>query len=154
MHGPGDEEPIHPGGAVRSARELLGVTEETEIPELTRAYRRQARHLHPDVSSSPSATAQFQRLQAAYQIALRAARRTPQPAPSPDVDPALQHQCPRASVSSDAGPIPPSPPTPGRAGSGVSATGPESGVWIVAGPVHVHRARRSGDEKSSTKGLP
>src|SRR4051794_10725315 len=70
-------------GAVRSARALLGVTADADAPELTRAYRRLARSLHPDLSTDPEATYLFQGLDAAYRLALDSAARRPPPTRDP-----------------------------------------------------------------------
>src|SRR5690242_15131791 len=67
--------------AVHGAHEVLGVGLDADATELTRAYWRQARRLHPDLSSDPRANEQFRALHAAYQLALQAALRPRPPAP-------------------------------------------------------------------------
>jgi len=47
--------------------QLLGVTPEASPGEVTRAYRRLARQIHPDVTDDPAAAEQFRALTAAYQ---------------------------------------------------------------------------------------
>jgi len=55
------------------AEQLLGVTPGASPGELTRAYRRLARRIHPDVTDDPAAAEQFRALTAAYQRLLAAA---------------------------------------------------------------------------------
>ena len=109
--------------SVRQARELIGVAATADEAQVARAYRRRARHLHPDLNAEPDATEQFWVLQAAYRVALAAARRNDDPASvqitvgSPtvvDVPPPL-----RGSVTLAA--------RPGLRGV----------VWFAVGPVHV-----------------
>lgn len=133
--------------AVRRARELLEVAQEADAPELTRAYRRQARRVHPDLSADPEATGQFQALHAAYQVALRAALQESPSAPAPQ----RQQADPR-------------PGNPRRGGEGIPggtsgwlstatvAGSPDNGVWIVAGPVHVRAEVRLGSSKVPLEG--
>ncbi|MET0916083.1 MAG: J domain-containing protein [Jiangellaceae bacterium] len=104
--------------AVRNARALLGVPADADLPEITRAYWRQARTLHPDRNSDPEATQQFQALNAAYRLM---------------VDSVL-HRPPAAVVP------PHEPPAPRMARP---TAGGRDGVWMMAGPVHVQPARRS-----------
>ena len=110
--------------AERTARELLGVTADAQASELTRAYRRQARNLHPDLSRDPAATERFRALRAAYELALRAAlasqphREDPRPATAP----------------------------------GTRQASPGHGVWVVAGPVHVDPPRRPDPMRTPSKG--
>jgi len=127
-------------GALRGARELLGVTAKADVGELTRAYRRAARGLHPDLSSDPEATQQFQALLTAYQLALQAALQDQAPATDPGSEangPGPHHE-PNPDIGASA-------PTRARvtlgtdAGARTSAWG--DGVWVVAGPVHVEPAR-------------
>src|SRR4249919_3339834 len=96
--------------SVRSARQLLAVDDDADAAQVGRAYRRQARLLHPDVSLAPEAVEQFQALQAAYHLVLAAAARAMQPAaPIPTRARRLEPQT-RLDIA-----------TP----------------WLVAGPVHV-----------------
>jgi len=83
MHEAGHQDPQSDLRTVRTARALLGVTADADAPELTRAYWRQARRLHPDLSTDPDATEQFRSLHAAYRLALQAAADARPSAPSP-----------------------------------------------------------------------
>jgi hypothetical protein len=113
--------------ALRGARELLGVTEDADVPDLTRAYRRQALGLHPDRSSDPEATQQFQALHAAYRLALDAALHAPAPAAPPRAHDGPSPHAPRSSA-------------------------PDDGVWVVAGPVHVQPPRHTDITSSPREG--
>ena len=53
--------------------ELLGLTPDASPDDLTRAYRRLARQIHPDVTDDPAAAEHFRALTAAYQRLLAAA---------------------------------------------------------------------------------
>lgn len=53
-----------------AALATLGVDADATGPEITRAYRRLARELHPDRCPSPDAAERFTRLREAYQRAL------------------------------------------------------------------------------------
>jgi hypothetical protein len=131
MQGPPQNE------ALQAARKLLGVTADADRAQLAHAYRRQARHSHPDVSREPDATERFWALQAAYHLALAAAARdTAQTsavaataAPTP-TEPMHDQGC--------GPPVVIDPPT-------VTASAPSTAgshrlrgrAWLVAGPVHV-----------------
>jgi hypothetical protein len=145
--------------ALQSARSLLGVPADADLPELTRAYWRQARTLHPDRNSNPEATQQFQNLNAAYRLIVDSLQHRPPaavvPPPAPraprmarpttggreSADPASSRsqrsspthvtRSPHASTAST-GPRPFRPV--------VSAT--DDGVWVMAGPVHVQPPRQ------------
>ncbi len=127
-------------GALRDARELLGVTAEADAGELTRTFRRAARGLHPDLSSDPEATQQFQTLVAAYHLALDAALQDQAPAADPysSVNDSGGRPDPNAEVVA-------SPPIRRRVTLRTDPGAPMSvrsdGVWVVAGPVHVEPAR-------------
>lgn len=118
----GDPGPLH--GPVRSARLLLGVTADADAAEVGRAYRRQARRVHPDVSPEPDAARRFDALHVAYEVALAAARRHPPLAaatrPVERRDPPVLLGFSRVRV------VPPGP-----------RGGPGPAVWLVAGPVCV-----------------
>jgi hypothetical protein len=111
--------------SVRQARELIGVTASADTAQVARAYRRRARHLHPDLNVEPDATEQFWVLQAAYRVALGAARRNDDPASAQITmrNPTVVHVPPllRGSVTLAAR------PGPGHRGV----------VWFAVGPVHV-----------------
>ena len=47
---------------------VLGVSQRASASEIKSAYRRRARKLHPDVSSSPDANAKFAKLSEAYRV--------------------------------------------------------------------------------------
>ena len=109
MGGPTKRGSTEDAGALRRARAVLEVAADADVSELTRAYWRQARRLHPDRSSDPDANQQFQALHDAYRLALDMV---------PD---ATLRQAPHPSGES-----------PGQGEPGVN-----EGVWVVAGPVHV-----------------
>jgi hypothetical protein len=103
------------------ARELLGVAAHADAAQLARAYRRQARLLHPDLSVEPDATEQFWMLHAAYRVALAAAQSDAPRSPA-----RVEHQDPTVVLADPA------------AGDRSAARGPGRGVvWLAAGPVHV-----------------
>jgi hypothetical protein len=137
-------------GALRGAWELLGVTAEADVRELTQAYRRVARDLHPDLSSDPEATQQFQALLTAYHLALEAALRDK--APATDLASAVNDSGPRHEPNADIGA---SPPTRDRVTLGTDAGAQMSarsdGVWVVAGPVHVEPARHPEQHTDTTR---
>lgn len=99
--------------SVGAAWQLLGVSPDADSAQLTRAYRRLARRLHPDVSGEPDATERFSALQAAYHLALEALRRDDPPATAaPTVAPAPRRH-PRPHVPwLVAGPVRVQPPRP------------------------------------------
>jgi len=127
MHGSGSGQP-----SLRRAHQMLDVPAHANAHQLARAYRRQARRFHPDLSVEPDATEQFWALQAAYRVALDAVRSTVPPAP---VVPR-----PRVQVA-DHNPIVVLGVPPSRAIS-VSASGRSGVAWLVAGPVHVRSPQR------------
>jgi len=120
--------------AVGSARELLGVAADADAVQIARAYRRQARRFHPDISLEPDATERFWTLQAAYRVALDAVQRDVPRAPAQ-----VAHHVPTVAL--------------GAPVSGVPATWrPARGSvpWLTAGPVRVQPPRRP-DPGSTTK---
>jgi hypothetical protein len=122
--------------SLSSALARLGVTAGAEPHELTRAYWRQARRLHPDVNPDPGATAQFQALCFAYRLAFEAtSQRTPTTSPTRRRDPRVD---PRPEPAVDgASPAPRSSGWDRPAGMSAAAPRAGTGVWLVAGPVHV-----------------
>jgi hypothetical protein len=117
--------------SLRHAQELLGVPAHADAAQIARAYRRQARRLHPDVSVEPDATEQFWALQAAYRVAVGAAHSN---------GPQVPAQVPAQVARHDAVVV-----LGVAASSGLPATaGPgQSGVaWLAAGPVHVRPPQR------------
>src|SRR2546423_6656830 len=52
----------------RDYYELLGVSRTAGEAEIKKAFRRQARELHPDVSSEPDAEARFREVVEAYEV--------------------------------------------------------------------------------------
>ena len=148
-------------GALRSARELLGVTADAEVRDLTRAYRRRARGLHPDRSADPKATQQFQALHAAYLLALAAALASTPPGTPPGTAQATDPPAARG------GSRPASAPTSGRrrvrlragpaagrdAFGGVTGAA-DDGVWVVAGPVHVQPPLHTPMSRNPLEGRP
>jgi hypothetical protein len=121
--------------SLRRAHELLGVPAQADAAQIARAYRRQARRLHPDVSVEPDATEQFWALQAAYRVAAGAA-----PSDGPQVPAQVPAEVPAEVARHD-----PLVVLGGPFSSGLPATaGPgQSGVaWLAAGPVHVRPPQR------------
>lgn len=133
--------PQPPDSSVQAARDLLGVASDADRAQVARAYRRQARRFHPDLSLEPYATERFWALQAAYHLALDAAGEAAQPdIPTATAGPVPTDPTPAAQV-----------PVDHRDPTVVLATSPASEVpastspgrrdlpWLVAGPVHVQR---------------
>jgi hypothetical protein len=137
MTGSGEAQPTAQAAALRSARALLGVTADVDATELTRAYWRRARCLHPDLSADPEATEQFRALHAAYRLALEAALDPPSPA-----------------TASSPAPVRPTPRSTAVTVSPSAAVPPSyDGVWVVAGPVQV-RPPRPADASGPRDGGP
>jgi hypothetical protein len=102
---------------VRAAWAVLGLGVDPDLAEITRAYRRQARDTHPDVSATPDAAARFEALSDAYQVAVEATRQgeiappltasQPQPAPRPftEVTPVDRWTLRHGSAPLVAGPV-------------------------------------------------
>jgi hypothetical protein len=103
---------------------VLGVDAGADAAEVSRAFRRRARLLHPDVDLRPEAVARFQALRAAYEVVRDAAvvdTATPASGPAPVVrrTPVARIDSPLLDASVD-------PPR--------RLCDPD---WLVAGPVHV-----------------
>jgi hypothetical protein len=121
--------------ALVAARHLLGVSPHAHAGQVTRAYRLQARRLHPDVNPDADAAIRFQALQAAYRISLQAARELARDRAEP----------PRPPTPPDDG----TPPAASGASTGVVPAGPvdvrpqsrNAARWLIAGPVHVGPSR-------------
>jgi hypothetical protein len=113
--------------SVRRAHELLGVPADADADQIARAYRRQARRLHPDVSVEPNATEQFSALQAAYRAAVGVAQ-----GDGLQVHAQVAHHDPVVRLG-----------VPVSCGLRVTAGPEQSGVaWLAAGPVHVRPPQR------------
>src|SRR4051794_25167613 len=117
---------------VRRARALLGVAPDADAPALSRAYRRLARRLHPDLSADPEASERFRALHAAYQLALDSLLRAPlsaslTPREQTDAGPAAAPGGPWARAASE--------------WAAVAGTRSDDGVWVVAGPVRIDQSR-------------
>ena len=110
--------------SVRQARELIGVTASADTAQVARAYRRRARHLHPDLNVEPNATEQFWVLQAAYRVALAAARRNEDPA--------------SVRITMGNPTVVRVPPPVRRSVTLAARPGHRGVVWLAVGPVHVH----------------
>ena len=124
--------------SLRGAHQILDVPAHADAHQLARAYRRQARRVHPDLSVEPDATEQFCALQAAYRVALDAVRSTVPAAPVvprprvqvADHDPIVVHGVPAGRGL---------PVTPGPGQSGVA--------WLAVGPVHLHSPQRPNPDR-------
>lgn len=111
--------------SVRSARALLGVAADADVAQVGRAYRRQARLLHPDVSGEPQAVERFQALAAAYHLVLDATAREVE-AVAPGAVP-VRHRAPQAPLGARVV----------HGGSCSGARRERASAWLVAGPVMV-----------------
>ena len=136
-----------PDRSVQAARELLGVAADAGRPQLIRAYRRQARRLHPDISLEPHATERFWALQAAYQLALDAA--PPNEPPAVAASPAAARGPATGAAHRD--PTVVLHTTPARAVSPSTGPGPRHVAWLVAGPVRVRPSHGPVPGVASTK---
>ena len=61
--------------------ELLGVAQGCTEDEIRKAFRRQAKQVHPDVSDAPDAAAQFTRLKAAHDLLIERIENPAAPTP-------------------------------------------------------------------------
>lgn len=165
MRGPHNRGATEDAEALHSARALLEVSADADVAELARAYWRQARRMHPDLSTDPQATQQFQALNDAYRLILDAA---PAAIRSPTQPSHESHE--------HGDPTEPKEPTEpmraaGRPGMTVGTTrvdrnpssrgwtipttpGLNEGVWVVAGPVHVLPPPRPDTAKNPQEGRP
>jgi hypothetical protein len=122
MHASGPPQP-----SLRRARELLGVAADANAAQLARAFRRQARRLHPDISVESDATEQFWTLQAAYRVALEGIKTH-----APQTAAQVVHHLPTVVIgAATSGGV---PATARRERRGVA--------WLVAGPVRVQPLQR------------
>jgi hypothetical protein len=145
-----------PNASVQAARKLLGVTAEADRAQLARAYRRQARRFHPDVSRESDATERFWALQAAYRLALTALARATGETSAVDRGGAGRHNVAATTAA----------PTPTKQvhvqtcapivvidTSTVTSSAPwkaGSEAWVVAGPVQVRPAPGYSPRTAST----
>jgi curved DNA-binding protein len=120
-----------PTAPPRDFYDVLGVARNADQSEIQRAYRKLARHHHPDVNKDPAAEARFKEISEAYDVLsdpeLRKRydvfgeefRRVP-----PDVDPEAWRQARAYAGAGYGGPGPggPWPGGPGRGGGGVRYT--------------------------------
>ena len=126
-----------PGGTAPDLYQLLGVAREASGPEITHAYRRKARAMHPDSRpQDTSAPARFRALAEAYQVLSDPGRRAAydrtlrhEPAPAPRTAP------PASGTAAQAPLWPADPAWPGSMTLPGRAPGPP--LW--AGPVRVDR---------------
>lgn len=68
-HAPGGKR--HHAVKAETPWDILGVAKTAKRDEIKKAFRKLARRYHPDLNTSPDATHQMQRLNVAYQAALR-----------------------------------------------------------------------------------
>lgn len=129
-----------PESSVRAARALLGVPADADPAQLARAYRRQARRIHPDTSVAPDATERFWALQAAYRLALDAALVAARPdTPTVQTPTPVAHRDPTVVLG-----------TPRPDGLAASRTAsPRPVEWLLAGPVRVQPPRPPGAAPTS-----
>ncbi len=137
MSGSRPSGPSPAGAALARALAQLGVTAAADPHQLTRAYWRRARRLHPDVNSDPEAAEQFEALCAAYRLVLEARAQGPS-------DSSLGRRSGAGMVDPRLAPVVCVETAGARSGAldflaavGAAATRPGTGVWLVAGPVHV-----------------
>lgn len=157
MAGSGSQQPGRVG-ALRSARELLGVTADAEVRDLRRAYRRRARGLHPDRNVDSEATQQFQALHAAYRLALAAALASTPPGTAQATDPPMARGSARPASAPTSGPrrvrLRAGGPAAGRDAFGGVTGAADDGVWVVAGPVHVQPPRHAPMSRNPSEERP
>lgn len=126
--------------AGRDPYQVLGIGPDATSADVTRAYRRLARVLHPDSRpGDPAATAEFQAVCGAYGLLSDPARRA-----------AWDHQHmaqPTADRTSPGAPTAPLWPFPPAAVSG-PGTCPVRGAALWAGPVRIEPARPPGPADS------
>lgn len=146
-----------PHDPLRAARELLGVTADAVPAQLARAYRRQARRLHPDISREPDATERFWALQAAYHLALDAA--PAEPPTTPAAAPAAAQAHPVTEITAmrvqhrDTPIVLDAAMADDLLASGHGYRGPDQ--WLLAGPVRVQPLHHpSTTDASTSRGGP
>jgi curved DNA-binding protein CbpA len=137
-----------PGGSTPDLYERLGISRSASRADITRAYHRQARAIHPDSRPQETdASAQFRDLAEAYQILSNPARRAdydralrPRPpvgrAPAPRPGPAAGARAP----SLWAGPVRVDPP----ASAGGGGRGEDESLAALAELLAVHLRHRPG----------
>lgn len=127
-------------GRLVQAFRLLGVPVGSDRELVVEAYRRLARHTHPDVSADPTAADRFAALTDAYRLASQAAppatiavargTATGRPSTPPDRSPSAERPLPRTKP-----------------------TTPHAGAWsvrgapIVAGPVVISPIRSASSQE-------
>ena len=117
--------------ALQAARAMLGVAADADAGKVTRAYRLQARRLHPDVNSEADAATRFLALQAAYRLSLEALR-----------DPAEVGSGPTPRERTTPAEVFVAEPVAAAAGQvDLWSRAGAHGAWLVVGPVHVHPPR-------------
>lgn len=128
--------------SLRDARALLGVAPTATRAQVTSAFRRQAKALHPDVNTIRSAATRFDALVAAYEVALPATPRET----TADVGPATTTRPSTPSSQHRLDPVDP--------GCGATAVWEAGRPLLMVGPVIVHSrpAASGGGRQSGDRG--
>jgi DnaJ domain len=118
----------HDVPSASEARAVLGLSAVATPAQVTTAFRRHARQVHPDVSAARDAAGRFAALVAAYDVALQAAQRASERRAQP-------HRHQRIAASADA-------PAHGLhdvvTGPGGTAIWQSGQPVFLVGPVRVH----------------